>query len=419
MSRKILQAGGYKMKTKKQSGIIVLMLLGTLVVFSGCALPGSGPAAPKEIVIGASIPQSGPLVAFGSYMEWGYKKAVEEINEAGGLYLSEYDTKVPVRLILYDDESKPEKVTEKVEHLVLTDKVNFLLGSATPPLVLSGAMVAEREGIPLIAGITPIRAFLGPKPEGWNWAWDIFFDELEMTERQFQTMDMVESNKKVALFTDTDPDGVVMGGLWEEKSPKFGYEIVSRANFPIGTAEYSDFIRQAQEAEAEIVIAQMLTPDSIALWQQMQDLGYKPKAAFFEKGAEPVVWWEAHGEAAQGTMVAGYWHPKLSYPGAKALREQFEAESGELYSQHIADTYTAAKVLLNAIEQTGNLDKEAVNKAIGETNGIYVAGPIRFTEGPNKHAATLSIFMLQWQNGNLEIVYPPELATGEFVYPLP
>ena len=66
-----------------------------------------------------------------------------------------------------------------------------------------------------------------------------------------------------------------------------------------------------------------------------------------------------------------------------------------------------------------SLDKEAVNEAIGQTDATYVVGPVKFTEGPNQHASALPIFMLQWQNGDLEIVYPPELSTSEFIYPIP
>jgi branched-chain amino acid transport system substrate-binding protein len=273
----------------------------------------------------------------------------------------------------------------------------------------------------MVTGIAPIRAFLGANEEGWNWVWDLFFDELEMTEQQFLTMDMVESNRKVALFTDNEQDGVVMGGLWEEKAPEFDYEIVYRANFPVGTTEYGDLIRNAQEAEAEIIIAQMITPDAIALWNQMQALDYIPNAAFFEKGGEPVAWWEALGESAQGTMVAGYWHPALDIPGAQELREAFEEETGQLYSQHIADTYTAAQVLLDAIAVAGSVDPEAINTAIGETDDEYVVGPIQFTEGPEgfEHAAKLPIFMLQWQDGDLEVVYPADIATADLIYPLP
>lgn len=232
-------------------------------------------------------------------------------------------------------------------------------------------------------------------------------------------MDQVDSNKKVALFTDNEQDGIVMGALWEEKAPEFGYEIVYRGEFPVGTTEYGDLIRRAQEAEAEIIIAQMITPDAFALWNQMQALDYKPKAAFFEKGGEPVAWWEVLGDTAQGTSVAGYWHPNLDYPGAQELRDRFESDTGQLYSQHIADTYASAKVLLDSMERAGSTDKAAVNEAIGQTDDTYVVGPVKFTEGPNQHASALPIFMLQWQDGDLEIVYPPELSTSDFVYPIP
>ena len=122
----------------------------------------------------------------------------------------------------------------------------------------------------------------------------------------------------------------------------------------------------------------MITPDSIALWKQMQALNYKPKAAFFEKGGEPVVWWSILGESAQGTMVAGYWHPDVGYPGGKELRARFEEDTGELYSQHIADAYAAAQVLLDGMERAGSIDPAAVNAAIGETDKTYVVGPVKF-----------------------------------------
>ena len=395
--------------------IFVWLSLSFVLVACGGSIASD---APEEIVIGASIPQSGVLAAFGSYADWGYNTAVDEINEQGGVYLSQYDTRVPVRLILYDDESRPEKVTENTERLILKDEVDVLLGSATPPLTISGGVVAEREGVPQVSGSTPIRAFLGAKDD-WNWVHVVFFDELEMTQAQFKTMDMVESNRKVALFTDNEQDGVVMGGLWEENAPDFDYEVVYHADFPVGTTEYGDLIRRAQEADAEIVIAQMITPDSIALWRQMATLGYKPKAAFFEKGGEPVEWWATLGDLAQGTMVAGYWHPSMDYPGAAELRERFEEDTGEMYSQHIADMYSVAWVMLDAIEKAGSLDAEAINQAVSETDKTYAVGHIKFTEGPTQAAAVLPTTMLQWQDGELEIVWPEDQATQPIIYPIP
>ncbi len=408
------------MKRKRTFRLVINTLaLSILLFLSACDEASStNQGVPKEILIGASIPKSGALAGFGLYEEWGYTTAISEVNQAGGLYLSQYHAKVPVRLITYDDESRSELAATNTQRLILQDKVDALLGSATPPLVLPGADVAERKHIPMVTGIAPIRAFLGARPK-WSYVWDVFFDELDMTRQQFLTMNTVSSNHKVALFTDNEQDGVVMGGLWEKNAQKYGYTVVYHANFPVGTTDYGDLIRRAQMSQAQIVIAQMITPDAIALWQQMQSLNYRPAAAFLEKGAEPTEWTSALHQAAQGVMVTGYWYPTLPYPGARDLRQRFELDTGLTYSQHIADTYASAQILMDAIVRAGNLDAKAINVAIGQTHKTYVVGPVNFAKGPGGHTSALPTFMVQWQHGQTQIVYPPRLATAKLVYPLP
>jgi len=403
----------------RQAAAAVLMFI-AMVVLPACGGQTTGPAqnAPKQILLGASIPETGALAAFGTYEKWGYTTAIDDLNKSGGLYLSQYKTKVPVALKLYDDESQPQLATSNTQKLILSDKVNGLLGSATPPQVISGAVVAERNRVPMVTGIAPIRAFLGAQPK-WNYVWDIFFDELDMTQQQFLTMNTVASNKRIALFTDNEQDGVVMGKLWEETAPKMGYTIAYHATFPVGTTDFGDLIRRAQAAKAEVVITQMITPDAIALWRQMQTLNYRPKAAFIEKGSEPAQWATALKDAAQGVMVTGYWYPTLPYPGASTLRTRFEKDTNQTYSQHIADTYTAAQIMLDAITSAGSLDPNAINTAIGKTDKTYVVGPVNFAKGPGGHTSALPTFMLQWQNGQTQIVYPSKLSTAKFLYPLP
>ena len=104
---------------------------------------------------------------------------------------------------------------------------------------------------------------------------------------------------------------------------------------------------------------------------------------------------------------------------AKELRARFEKDTGELYSQHIADAYAAAQVLIDGMERAGSIDPVAVNAAIGKTDKTYVVGPVKFTEGKGKRSAALPTFMLQWQNGDLEVVHPKKWATKKLIYPLP
>src|SRR5207237_7616101 len=115
----------------------------------------------------------------------------------------------------------------------------------TPPLTIPASITADNLHMPMVSGMTPIRAFLSGKPK-YTYAWDMFFDELDMTQQQFLTMNTVTSNRRIALFTDTEVDGVVMGGLWEKNAGKFGYTIAYHAKFPVGTTRYKDFIQAAQ-----------------------------------------------------------------------------------------------------------------------------------------------------------------------------
>src|SRR5215470_16150333 len=83
-------------------------------------------AAPKEIVIGASLPLSGLEAKAGGFYREGYELAFGEAMRRGGLLLQ--DKRLPVRLQLLDDASSVEKAGAITKKL-LDEHVDFLLGS--------------------------------------------------------------------------------------------------------------------------------------------------------------------------------------------------------------------------------------------------------------------------------------------------
>ena len=110
-----------------------------------------------DIVIGASVPLSGPLAGFGSFLSWGYKQAVADVNKAGGIEVN--GKKEQIKLILLDDMTNPNLTASNTETLINRDHVVAMLGSCTPALVNAGALVAERHRIPLVTGCDPLEAF--------------------------------------------------------------------------------------------------------------------------------------------------------------------------------------------------------------------------------------------------------------------
>lgn len=390
------------------------------LALAACAPPSSSTtsgaaASGQAIVIGASLPLSGNLAGFGSFQKWGYERAVKEANDAGGITVD--GTKRRVELKLVDDKTDPNQVTTNIKTLISNDKAVGLLGSCTPDLVNPGAVVADSSGVPFVTGCDPLEVFTGVKK--WTWAWDIFFSVPELAALSVQTIDGLglATNKKVAILHDNGPDGVIVGGkIWPDVFGKAGYQVVANVEFPIDNTDFTAAVQRAKDSGADILLVDSVTPQAISLRKQMAAIGWTPKVMVNEKGAEPVQYAEALGNLADGVMVGAYWDASFPYPGAKDLQQAFEAETKQTSSQHIADSYTAAKVLLDAITAAGSTDPQKINDAIAKTDKSYAVGPVKFAED---HTAKIPVVMSQWQKGKPVIVYPKDRATGSVLFPMP
>ena len=389
------------------------LLRTSLAALALCTVTGAAQAQ-DEIVIGASIPLSGPLAGFGLYQKWGYETAVKDVNKAGGLAVD--GRKLPVRLVIRDDKTDPNVTASNTESLLSRDKAVAMLGSCTPALVNAGALVAERRKVPLVAGCNPLQAFKAVRK--WQYAWSLFFDELELATAPFRMMaDLgLATNRKIAILADNGPDGVVVGGqLWPQAAKAGGFEVVQNTSFPVDTQQFTAMVAQAKGSGADIVLVDAIPPQAIAIRKQMAAAGYAPKLLVMEKGAEPEFFAQATGRLGDGVLVGGYWDPSFPYPGAADLARRFEAETRQTQSQHIADSHAAAQVLLDAIAAAGSLDREKINAAIGRTSKSYVVGPVKFDA---EHAAVIPITMMQWQAGKAVVVWPKDRATGKLIFPL-
>jgi branched-chain amino acid transport system substrate-binding protein len=382
---------------------------------AGCAGGSSSSSSGSEIVIGASIPLSGPLAGFGSFQRWGYQHAVDQVNQAGGLPVG--DARRKVRLVLMDDKTDPNTTSANTDTLITRDQATALLGSCTPALVNAGGVVADRNRVPMVTGCAPLEAFKSVKR--WQYVWDVFFDEPDLAEASFKTLEAagVDTNRKVAIVHDNGPDGAVVGGrLWPALARKYGYTVASNQSFPVDNTQFNSLILGAKATGADVFLIDAVTPQAVTIRKQMAAAGYAPKVIVAEKGAEPVQFAQAVGNLGDGVMVGGYWDASFPYPGAAQLRQAFEQQTGQTYSQHIADSYAAAQILLDAIGAAGSTDKARINQAIGRTDKTYVVGPVKFDD---RHTSKLPIAELQWQSGQTRVVWPTTRATGTLLFPIP
>lgn len=400
-----------KVKTTRRKSLKILGTAVPMAAFGPTAWAKTG----KELVIGASLPISGPLAGLGSYAHWGYNHAVDLVNKAGGILIAGKPYRV--RLVIRDDKTDPNVTASNTDALISRDGAVAILASLTPPLVAAGGLISERNRVPFISGCCPTEEFTAIRH--WRYGWDMFFSGVDLSTLTFRMLEDMKlpTNRKVSIFHDNGPDGEFLGGkLWPVTSKKFGYDIVQNASFPMGATEFTSVVTEAKAENADIVLAMCGAPQAVALRKQMAAIGWTPKILSMERGGEPAQFQKALGALANGVLVGGYWSPSFPYPGAAELAKLFEQQTGETNSQDIATSYTVAKIMLDAIARAGSLDADKITEEIGKTNNIYVVGHVQFN---SQHIAVLPLVETQWQASGSQVVWPANMATAKILFPVP
>ena len=118
-------------------------------------------AVPDSIAVGAVIPLTGRMAAGGKDVKAGYDLAVKHLNDGGGIFVKEFNKKIPVKLIVLDDESDPVKTAARLEKLYSVDKVAAYLGGFSSEQNVAGMSIAEKNKVPWIGVTIAVEGALG------------------------------------------------------------------------------------------------------------------------------------------------------------------------------------------------------------------------------------------------------------------
>jgi len=118
----------------------------------GTAWAAFAAEAPKSIRIGYAVSLSG-VNAQGAAVTTlpAYKLWVDDVNKKGGLMVKEFNKRIPVEVVEYDDTSNAEAAVRLTERLMTQDKVDFVLPPWSTGFNLAVAPVYARNGYPHLA----------------------------------------------------------------------------------------------------------------------------------------------------------------------------------------------------------------------------------------------------------------------------
>jgi branched-chain amino acid transport system substrate-binding protein len=377
---------------------------------------GETAEAPEAIRIGAVVPLTGPFGGGGAQIERGYIYAVDAINEAGGVYVEEFDAQIPLELDVRDDASDPNQTTSIMDELAGQDIVAYLGGFATP-VHAAGSATAERNGIPYLGAATSTQAL---HEQGYQYFFSPFPKSPDMAVTVFEMLNGLipegERPLNVGIFQEATDWGEELGPLFVQEAENHGYQVVYNEIYAPGTTDFTDLILGAQTAEVEALLSLPTPPDGFALYQQMGELGWKPPFNLVIRAAD-VPTWNDLGAAGEGVVLSTPWHPALGYPGTEAVNERHIEEVGRPADPVVGSAYALIEILADAIERAGTLDHDAVRDAIAETDGLEtIIGPITFREDGT---ASVPNPQMQRIGGAIELIWPEDSATSELVYPAP
>lgn len=369
----------------------------------------------SEIVIGTNLPMTGMLAGAGREQKWAYEQAVADINKKGGIYVKEYDRKLPVKLVVADDESNAGKAGKAVERLIKVDKADMLLGGFAAPFgVIPGCITAEKYKRYYHTTICLIPPWL---EKNFEWSTLFFFDLEQACAVPYQIWDKMPEAvrpKKPALLMEDTFDGRAFAGLFRPLAEKYGYQFVLDEPMAVGSKDYTAQILKAQKLGVDAILIFTSDSDCITFVRQMKEAGLSVVYMHGWKGTWAGEFWQALGKDAQYILCDGFWSMDFPYPGAKELGERYYKDFGK-YSVSVGATYALCQILFQAIEHAGTLDGAKVRQAVLSNNFDTVMGPVKY--GPNGVAVFVSTAS-QWWDGKQLMVYPFETSKWE-VKPAP
>jgi branched-chain amino acid transport system substrate-binding protein len=371
------------------------------------------PPAPETIKIGALDNMSGPLSALGQPANWGYQTAIDDINKVGGVYVKEFDKKIPLELITIDMEASGEKAVKGMERLY----VENVVAAVGETMAVAAVGVAEKNRIPTLIVMSAGREV---HEKGFRYWFSPFSKTNDIAKAIFDVLDSVPKDErpaKVAICEEQEEIGIDMCGFFEMEAIARGYDVVAYEKFSRFTKDLSPAILSMKAAGAEVVTGIFMDPDGVTLIKQIKELAFNPKAIAIVQAADTYAWTKALGKDGDYVICDPEWHHALSFPGVAELNAKYQAEFGRPVEIYVGPAYASIQIIADALERAGTLDREKIRDAVVATDMMTVRGTVKFRDDGTIIDPTPVI--CQWQDGVQELIWPEELRTKPLIHPMP
>lgn len=379
-----------------------LMLLGLSFLITACG--GEKEATTKKtdeaatIKIGGLGPLTGPLAIYGVTATNGSKLAFEEINKNGGILGKQ------VEFVLFDEKGDSTEAVTAYNRLV-DEGVVALVGDITSKPSLAVAEIAAQDNMPMI---TPTGTQFNITEAGPNVFRVCFTDPYQGVILANLAKNNLKANTVAIMVNNSSDysDGVAEAFIKEAE--RLGLKIVAKEGYAEGDKDFRAQLTKVAATNPDVLLVLDYYEQVALITTQAREVGVK-STFIGPDGWDGVA--KALDSSAYGAVENSYFTNHYSVEDTnekvqnflKAYREKYKDEP----SAFSALSYDAAYLMKDAIEKAGSTDKDAIVKAMKESDFAGVTGHLRFDE---KNNPVKAVTVLKVVNGNytFDSVIQPE-----------
>jgi branched-chain amino acid transport system substrate-binding protein len=381
-------------------------------VFLAMAALGTVAAAGPEgapLKVGVVLPLTGGLQKFGEIENNSFLMGMEEINAAGGV------NGRPIELVIEDDKSKIDIGRSAAEKLILQDKVIVLTGGYSSDVTFAMAAVAQHRRVPFLitTGAADEITELGAE-----YVFRLNQPVSEYARPLTEFLQQVVKPKGVVILYAKSLVGQSGSREFADQAFESGWKILMNEGYEAGTVDFKALLNKAKSAKPDVVYMISYVKEAALLVVQSKEIGFKPKVfAGAAAGFTLPEFRKLAGDAAENVYSATLWTPQVPYPGAREYYSNYLKRFGSETEYHGAEAYASIYVVADALRRAKELTPKGVRDALAKTSLMTAFGPVKFTSYDRKtQQNSLPTYLVQWQKGVLETVWPQIVATKAYIY---
>ena len=376
------------MKRRSWAHAFLLAATGVLLSCSG----GEQAGAEDEIVIGEYGSLTGTTATFGISTRNGVDMAIAEINAAGGVLGRQ------VRVIVEDNQGRPEEAQTVVTKLITSDKVVAIIGEVASSRTLAAAPVAQQAGIPMI---TPSSTNPAVTDVGDYIFRVCFIDPFQgLVMAKFATASL--GLTRVAVLRDIKNDySVGLADVFIENFTQMGGTIVADESYSEGDTDFSAQLTSIRARNPEAIFLPGYYTEVGLVARQMKSLGLAVPLLGGDGWDSPSLI-EIGGEALEGSYFSNHYSVEDPSPAIQKFVTDYRAKYGETPDALAGLGYDAAMLLFDAMKRAGTTEPAAVRDALAATKD-YPGMTGTITLDANRNAVKPAV-VLQIKDGKLVYV---------------